>query len=540
MNRHINWARKVKRYDHNLTYRHFFSGNFGELRPVYLEDTVPGDTYKITPQVRIYFAPLAVPTLANIKCRIDYFFVPNRLAWDQFDDFITGGADNNLNPAYPNIKNVYAAQTTYANTVEDWTTSAAANNNSIICDLGHPTIMPGGSRDFVTKDPMDMIPLYDYLLIYDEYYRDEEKENYWFTQVAGIKADVYNCWASTAFAQTQYDNGGSPLRIAWAKDYFTSASLYQQRGVDIPLLNPINAVLASTGNPPGVGKSPLYIAGPNNSDGAAPGNIYYGSGYALASSLTINGLYRLKALQVWCNRNVVGGTRYIEQMRYHHGVISSDARLQRPEMIGSCEFPVSIVPVTQTSATDDTGEVVYPLADRAGQAQIVGSSKTLTFSCEEYGYIIGILHVAPKPAYFQGLRRNLQRTNRFDFFWHEFEDLPQQPIYKNEIWVNAQVEDTLADTTPWAYQSMFSEYKLHNDEIHGDFRDSLLYWTMARKFTSMPSPNSAQFLKVDSDPQGNNRIFAVPGDTDDPHLFGVVNNIVIAKRPIKNYEPVNF
>lgn len=535
MNRHINWARKVRRYDHNLTYRHFFSGNFGELRPCYLEDTVPGDTFKITPQVRIYFAPLAVPTLANIKCRIDYFFVPNRLAWDQFDDFITGGPDNNLNPAYPSIKNVHDTNTDAPDVIEDWTVEAAANNNSIICDLGHPTITPTVGTT-VTKDPMDLIPLYDYLLIYDEYYRDEEKEPYWFTQVAGIKADVYNCWSSSAFAMAQYENGGTPLRIAWAKDYFTSASLYQQRGVDIPLLS--GSIFKGI-NGSDIGSGTLYTLSVGGSGNSVPGRLA-SNNVVLESTLTINGLYRLKALQVWCNRNVVGGTRYIEQMRYHHGVISSDARLQRPEMIGSCEFPVSIVPVTQTSATDDTGEVVYPLADRAGQAQIVGSAKTLTFSAEEYGYVIGILHVAPKPAYFQGLRRNLQRNNRFDFFWPEFENLPQQPIYKNEIWIKQDDADSLANTDPWAYQSMFSEYKLHNDEIHGDFRDSLLYWTMARKFNSMPSPSSNAFLKVDSDPQGNNRIFAVPGGQGDAHLFGVVNNIVIAKRPMKNYEPVNF
>ena len=113
MNRHINFHGKVRRWNHNLSYRNSFSGEFGELRPVWVEDGVPGDTFQYHPEARIYFAPLVFPTLANLKARIDVFFVPNRLAWTEWESFITGGPDNNLSPAYPSIRSVYADQAAF-------------------------------------------------------------------------------------------------------------------------------------------------------------------------------------------------------------------------------------------------------------------------------------------------------------------------------------------------------------------------------------------------------------------------------------------
>ena len=96
MNRHLNFAGQVKRYNHNLSYRNFFSGELGEMRPVWLEDGVPGDTVHYKPEVRLYFSPLVFPVLSSIKARIDVFFVPQRLAWTEWESFITGGPENNL------------------------------------------------------------------------------------------------------------------------------------------------------------------------------------------------------------------------------------------------------------------------------------------------------------------------------------------------------------------------------------------------------------------------------------------------------------
>ena len=377
------------------------------------------------------------------------------------------------------------------------------------------------------------------MFIWDEYYRDEEKEPNSITGYGGIHRDIYDIWTSSSISTLVYHRIYQLPSIAWAKDYFTSASLHQQRGADIPLLS--NPIFKVVGNNVATAGSSVYMASdtaPSTVKGE--GNLYVtndDSGNSpIESVLTINGIRYLKAASAWFNNNVVGGTRYIEQLRNRYHVVSSDARLQRPEMIGSSEITVNIDVVTQTSSTVDDGDV-QALGDRAGKASIVGRGKTLTYSCEEFGWFISIMHIAPRAAYFQGIRRNLQREDRFDFFQPELQGLPQQEIRNNEIYCdNNTMEPETGGTFGWT--GIFNELKHHNDEVHGDFTGTLLAWTMARKFSSLPSAASSTFLRVDHDTNGNNRIFAVP-DSDYSHIFGVANNIVVAKRLVMNKEP-NF
>lgn len=530
MNRHLNFAGQVKRYNHNLSYRNFFSGELGEMRPVWLEDGVPGDTVHYKPEVRLYFSPLVFPVLSSMKARVDVFFVPQRLAWTEWESFLTGGPENNLSPAYPSARNV--ASSTQAG-FSTWFIGQISSASSLLCSLGHPTFEYDGSE--VVNDPFDMIPCYDYFRIWDEYYRDEEKEES-ITAPGGVQMDVYDLFQDV----NAYERIGSVLpgnkflpSIAWAKDYFTTASLEQQRGGDVPLLsNPMFKTLSGSALPGNYGT--IGITGDDYAEGS--GILLGNNGtQILESCLTINGLRYLYAAANWLNNNVVGGTRYIEQLRRRYKVVSSDARLQRPEMIGSISIPVNIDVVTQTSSTVDTADAVQALGDRAGKASVIGSGKTLTYSCEEFGYFMAILHIAPKAAYFQGIRRNLQREDKFDFYQPEFEFVPQREIRNNEIYADSS-HISPEDGGVFGFASQYSEYKHHNDEVHGDFQDTLLAWTMARKFSALPSAAAQSFLRVDHAAEGNNRIFAVP-ESDFSHIFGVVNNIVLFKREISNREP---
>lgn len=541
-NRHIKFHGNVKRYNHNLTYRNFFSGEIGELRPIWLEDGVPGDTIQYKPEVRLYFAPLVFPVLSAMKARIDVFFVPNRLAFNQWDDFITGGPEDNLNPAYPSLRNVYAAASAASPTigVRFLNLCQAQIGNfkaSLMNSLGHPYVS-GISGSTLAQDPYDMIPFYDFLRIWDDYYRDEEKETS-FTAPNNVQLDVFDIFTDNVASAAIYNafSTGELPSIAWAKDYFTSVSLEQQRGGDIPLLSNPMFKFSNPSAPLPYGNQYLFFAG--STSGFEPGSaIVTGSDsqlYDVQSVLSVNGIYFLKAAQKWLNNNVIGGTRYIEQLRTRYRVVSSDARLQRPEMVGSISIPVNIDVVTQTSSTTTgAGGEVLALGDRAGKASVIGSGKTLTYSCEEFGYFIGILHIAPKAAYFQGLRRNLQREDKFDFWAPEFEHTPQREVRNNEIFFDASTASP-EDGGTFGYIGQYDEYRFHNDEVHGDFQDTLLAWTTARKFSSLPSAASSSFLRVDHHFDGNNRIFAVPS-SEFSHIFGVVNNIVIAKREISNRE----
>lgn len=531
MNRHINFHGKVKRFDHNLTYRNFFSGEFGELRPIWCEDAVPGDTFQYHPEARIYFAPLLFPVLTNLKARIDVFFVPDRLTWSEFEAFITGGPDNNLSPAAPSIRNLYASLGSGRQSQMDTAWRAAINDpQSLLSNLGHPCDQDPGNPVQITDDPFDSKLLYSYHLIYDEYYRDEEKIAS-TTAPDGVRLDVYDLFQSN-------DQGIADLfnmrRKAWAKDYFTTASLEQQRGGDIPLLtNPMFMSANGDAIHPGT-VSVLPVSGTSNT----VVNVYaedLNDEPPLQSVLTINGLRYLYAASAWLNNNVIGGTRYVEQLRRRYRVVSSDARLQRPEMVGSIELPVQINVISQTSSTVEDTETYLPLGDRAGQGSIIGSGKTLTYSAEEFGWFIGIFHVAPKAAYFQGMRRNLQKEDKFDYFMPEFQGVPQREIRNNEIYYS-RTTSSPENGGVFGYTDIFNELRFHNDEVHGDFQDSLLAWTMARKFFGLPSLASPDFLEVDNDPDGNNRIFAAP-ETQESHIFGVINNICIAKREVYKNGP---
>lgn len=540
MNRHIKFTGKVRRYNHNLTYRNFFSGEIGELRPVWLEDGVPGDTFQYKPELRLYFSPLVFPVLSSMKARIDVFFCPNRLAFYDWENFLTGGPSDNLSPAYPSIRNIVASlSASQASAVTTWFDNQCSSYHSLLNNLGHPYIDSAASY-LISNDPYDMIPTWDFCRIWDDYYRDEEKETPITYNSSYEPGDVFDLFDTNFSKVVNFLGGGQSVNpalplIAWSKDYFTSASLQQQRGGDIPLLsNPIWKV--APGQSAGSGSADLAITGTSSADGF--GNMYAADNVTnpyVESVLTINGLRYLYSAANWLNNNVIGGTRYIEQLRSRYHVVSSDARLQRPEMIGSISVPVNIDVVTQTSSTvEDSGDV-FALGERAGKASVIGSGRTLTYSCEEFGYFIGILHVAPKPAYFQGIRFNLQREDKFDFWQPEFENVPQRPIRNNEIWASGSTYSPENGGT-FGYTGQYNEYRCHNDEVHGDFQDTLLAFTTARKFSALPSLASSAFLRVDHDATGNNRIFAVPS-SEYGHIQGVVNNIVVSKRLISNREP---
>ena len=540
MNRHIKFHGKVRRYNHNLSYRNFFSGEIGELRPVWLEDGVPGDTFQYKPELRLYFSPLVFPVLSSMKARVDVFFCPNRLAWFDWENFLTGGPEDNLSPAYPSIRNI-AASLTSAATFSSFITANIESYHSLLNNLGHPYSDPTSSY-ILSNDPYDMIPTYDYCRIWDDYYRDEEKETPITYNSSYVAGDVYDLFDTNMSKVLSFLGGGQSASpaipcISWSKDYFTTASLQQQRGGDIPLFSPLNLQFVDHTKTFGSTSSPLYVGGTLSSFGE--GNVSAldsnNTTLPLESSLSINGLRYLYSAANWLNNNVIGGTRYIEQLRTRYKVVSSDARLQRPEMIGSISVPVNIDVVTQTSSTVDDGTDILALGERAGKASVIGSGKTITYSCEEFGYFIGILHVAPKPAYFQGIRFNLQREDKFDFWQPEFERVPQRPIRNNEIYA---VGSSYSPETGgiFGYTGQYNEYRHHNDEVHGDFQDTLLAFTTARKFSSLPSLASSAFLHVDHDTQGNNRIFADPS-SEFGHIQGVVNNIVLAKREISNREP---
>lgn len=521
--------KKLKTSAFNLSYSNALSFNIGDLVPVYLEDCVPGDHFKITPDFYVKFAPMVFPILQRIEAKITYWFVPNRLLWKRWERYITGGKDGTdvLQPPVVNYTKID-------------TSDVSVGNGSLADYLGYPDFPSGGQA---TNGPdYNVLPFYAYQLIWNSFFRDETLSTDFRQALAyaldpGQTGDELEEYDAEDFAGyiTSYPAADSIQtqlftirKVAWKKDYFTTASPWAQRGASVHI--PSNLSVSDTfrlSSSLGEGVDTSFADDEDSSTYLAYANKSVDDALG-----TLNDFYKASALQRFLQKSI-NGNRYIEQIANFFGVRVPDYRLQRPEFIGSASKVVQISEVLQTSQST-SGEDASALGTYAGKAAVGGVGKTFDYKVREHGWIIGLMFVRPDASYFQGIRKNLSRVDRFDYYWPEFQGIGEQPIYKKELFAGKNNGD--ANDQVWAYQSRFSEYKFHNNEIHGDFRDSMDAWTMSRKFLSAPGLN-AYFTYVDSDSTGNNRVFAVP--SADSTLYGIVNNNVTAFRPMLPYDPLH-
>ena len=211
-------------------------------------------------------------------------------------------------------------------------------------------------------------------------------------------------------------------------------------------------------------------------------------------------LRRTSAIQRWLEKQARGGARYIETIKTHFGITSSDARMQRAEYLGGERIPMVISEVLNTSAT-----ATEPQGDMAGHGISIGQNSPVYLRAEEHGYIMGILSVLPRTAYQQGIPKHFLYDDKLDFPWPEFANLGEQEIKQEELYWDRTAADSVNNAT-FGYQQRFAECKFAQSTVHGDFRSSLNYWHMGRIFSSAPALN---WTFVKSDP--TTRIFAAAG-----------------------------
>lgn len=492
----------------DLSHDRKFSMKIGEITPILCQETVPGDKFNVESTNLLRFAPMLAPIMHQTSVYIHYFFVPNRIIWDNWEDFITGGEDGTANPAFPVFNNL-----------------GSVSEGSLFDYLGLPTGTSIGD--------VNALPTMAYNKIYNEYYRDQNLA----TKITDKAVDGNNSAVGLFNLQKR----------AWQHDYFTSALPWTQKGPEATLpLGTTAPLLYQDVNPPG---SDYTIARARVSDGAGPmGNLNYddyltdGAGrlkdsnaqfYNLdvtethvtdlsdAAAASINELRRAFRLQEWLERNARGGSRYIEVIMAHFGVKSSDSRLQRPEFLGGSATPVTISEVLQTS---DNASETTPQANMAGHGVAVGQSNRVSYFCEEHGFILGLMTVMPKTAYQQGLPKIFSKFDKFDYFWPSFQSIGEQPIYNQEIYYDAgdsQNEEV------FGYTPRYAEYKYIPSSVHGEMRTSLNFWHMGRIFASRPALN-ADFVECDNSEV--ERIFAVNQDAE--NLYVYLHNHIKATRPM--------
>lgn len=562
-------AKFRKRNLFDLSYESRLTTDFGRLTPILCEPVLPNDRFRLSTNLRVQFAPMKFPVMQRYTAYVHYFFVPNRLLWKHWEEFITGGEDGlqtpetNPNCVYPTLKWDHDL-VGYIERDRDEDSKKYFGTSSLYDYLGFP--VPDYS-DVVTPDQvnvsgqqLDALPFKAYQLIYNEWYRDQN-----LTEPIDILESLSGPHSSV------YDKLCDLLTVrhrAWRKDYFTSALPDPQRGPDVtlPIVGDIDIVgdnsrLHSTMqgiydpvNDPnhdhtaaiGVdANGTVYSAGDLDNKTPVVGLVETNTDY-LASHLkakidettgstairsaTINEVRRAFAVQRWYELAARAGSRYVEQILAHFGIRSSDARLQRPEYIGGSVVPVFIGDVLQTSESNET-----PLGTPAGVGQAAGHVKPITRTFEEHGWIIGILSVIPQAAYMQGMPRKYLKRDKFDFAWPLLANLGEQEIESQELyWDFTASEET--NKQGFGYAPRYSEYKFGSGQVHGDFRTSLADFHGTRIFDSRPALNT-EFIEVNAAKDGDdglNRIFAVTDAMVD-HLWVYLYNDIKVRRVLPKY-----
>lgn len=510
---------RLNKFD--LSHERKLSMQMGPLVPIMCNEIMPGDKFRVNTEIAMRMIPMLAPIMHRVNVFTHYFFVPNRLIWDEWEDFITGGR---LGTSAPVAPHALASVLT--------TEGYAQQPSGLLNYLGFPTTL-AASADPASDLQVSMLPTRAYQLIWDEFYRDQN-----------VSAALDISKASGAIgAGAELDKLCTIRLRAWEKDYFTSALPFAQRGaaVGLPIeLTGDAPIFADPLNPAATSSVVEAIEQPGSS------NVGYsvqldptiGGGDLVArldgmagTSSTINDLRRSWAIQRWLERNARGGARYVEFLLHQFGKKSSDARLQRPEYLGGGRTPMQISEVLQTvqQVAADV-PVGNPLGDMGGHGFSIGNMNGFRRSFEEHGFVIGLMSVLPRTAYQQGVHRMWTRMDKFDYPYPVLANIGEQEVKNYELYFTGDVAvpGTYDPLETFGYQSRYAEWKYGCSSVHGEFQDTLAFWHMGRIFEDAPALNEA-FIGADP----TTRIFA--NESTNEGLYVHLFNKVDALRPLPYY-----
>jgi hypothetical protein len=507
-------------FDRSHGYKTTF--NSGYLVPFYVDEVLPGDSFKLTATLFARLATPIVPFMDNLYLETFFFFVPNRLVWDNWQKF--NGEQKN-----PGDSTDFLIPTVSGTNIQ---------NQTLWDYFGLPTNVNKALK-------VNALPFRAYNLIFNEWFRDENLQESLKVPTGDGPDDL-----------SDY----SIVRRGKRHDYFTSCLPWPQKGpgVEISIGGSadvsgslsswpgsisynLTATEGATVNPSTI-SLPLYpeiVSAPTGNSTTATfdqasfvaqgftarttrGNVSVtatrgdigGFGFtgkadlSSAVPISINDLRQAFQIQKLYERDARGGTRYTEILRSHFGVISPDARLQRPEYLGGSSARISINPVQQTSATND----MTPQGNLAAFGVVSDSFHGFSKSFVEHGYVFGFVNVRADLTYQQGLNRMWSRQGRFDFYWPVLAHLGEQAVLNKEIYA----QGTDADDDVFGYQERYAEYRYYPGQITGKFRSTdpqpLDSWHLAQKFSSLPTLSS-QFIQEDPPVE---RVVAV---TDEPQFL---------------------
>lgn len=526
---------KRTKFDRSHVYKTTF--NSGKLIPVFIDEILPGDTTRISVN---YFARLATPIkpiMDNIYLDWFFFFVPNRLVWEHWQNFCFEQEDPDDSTDYviPTVTATGNSENAYVGSLWDY--------------FGLPVNTSGDLSG------ISALPFRGVYLIWNEWFRDENLQKSVKIQ-KGDANEVLNSARVSEQPSWVFTSGTSivpglacPPR-GKRHDYFTSALPWTQKGPGVSIGLAGTATLVDPSPVPGyfvqqgdtsLGAAQLSKEGGVHDVYTGNGSLRYQGGYstsivghaangpglATASALagsswlsksayadldssnifTINSLRTAFQMQKFYERLARGGSRYTEVLRSFFGVVSPDARLQRPEFLGSFTKMVNVNPIAQTSATDDTS----PQGNLSAYGVTAAKFHGFTKSFVEHGYIIGFVCARADLTYQQGINKMWLRSTVYDFYWPTFAHLGEQAIELREIYA----QGTEADNTVFGYQERYAEYRYKPSQITGKFRSSVAdgnldVWHLSQFFKNAPTLNE-EFIMENPPIE---RIIAVPSEPE--------------------------
>lgn len=453
----------MKRSKHSLSHYVLSTFDMGQLVPVANFEVLPGDSVRMSTSALIRVSPLMAPVMHPVTVRLHHWFVPYRILWDGFEDFITGGPDG-------------------TGADDPFPTAPMAGFIEGPGFLGDFMGLPNLGTTYTNGLRVSALPFAAYSRIWNEFYRDQDLQ-------AEIGDDVMDPGSFNAAVQN----------IAWEKDYFTAARPWTQKGPDVTIPIAGTATVHGAGKPTfmgGVGPVNLGELQENTqevqtqfaSSQTPPIGLQWNDP-ALSVDLTgataigVNDVRMAFALQRYQEARAAYGSRYTEYLRYL-GVRSSDARLQRPEYLGGGRTTLNFSEVLRTG-NDVAADDESPIGEMRGHGIGAVRSRRWIRFFEEHGIVLTLASVRPRSMYANGADRMWFRTSKEDFWQQELEQIGQQEVYNREVYTHHPTPDGI-----FGYNDRYAEYRHKQSYVTNEFRNIMSDWHLARSFASAPALNS--------------------------------------------------
>lgn len=534
----------IQRSKFNMPHEVKTSFNVGQLIPFDVQEVLPGDTFRVRTSKVVRMQPLVSAPMDNLFLDTYYFFVPNRLVWKHWKEFMG-----------ENTESAWIPQTEYSVPMIQF--DGGASPGSIADYMGIPIDVNGSLN-------VNALPFRAYALICNEWFRNENLvpplnlEDGDTGQIGSKSTDSdYNNNTISVV------NGGAPFKVSKLRDYFVSCLPGPQKGPDVSVLGGTSSVYfedvelpsASTINDKfdkyGANKSNMaYLRGADSSPHSTfqtevneslanlESSTYGATGFQPMNwmvdypSLSINALRLAFQVQKLYEKEARAGSRYVEILKGHFGVNAPDASLQRPQYLGGAvRIPIQINQVLQTSESGTT-----PQGNVAGYSLTSDINYDFEHSFTEHGFIIGVMCARYQHTYQQGLNKMWTRKNKLNYYFPVLANIGEEPVLRGEIYARGVQQDgSEPDEEVFGYNEAWASYRYRPNIVTGEMRsnisNSLDSWHFADDYDSAPYLSESWICE---DKSNVDRVLAVQSSVSN-QLFADILVDTEAVRPMPLY-----